>query len=483
MGIPSFFLVCKNNKRKVDNKICICNNRVTCKGGCSMQENKMGTMPVNKLLITMSLPIMVSMLIQALYNIVDSMFVAQISEDALTAVSLAFPIQNLMIAVSTGTGVGINALLARSLGQKNKEKASKAANNGLFLALLSSIAFMLLSFGGIEYFFKLQNTSAVVSEYGVQYLNICCIFSVGIFMQITYERILQATGRTFYTMITQGSGAIINIILDPIFIFGMFGMPKMGVAGAAIATVIGQLFAMVLSIYINHKVNHDVSVKFRGFRPDMETIKNIYVVGIPSIIMASISSVMTFGMNQILLVFNNTAAAFYGIYIKLQSFVFMPIFGLNNGLVPIISYNFGARNKERITQAIRLGCIYAVGLMLLGLVVFELFPAQLLSIFNASDKMIEIGVPGLRIISIHFALAGICIVLSSTFQALNHSMCSLIVSVARQLMVLLPVAFVLSLSNQLDLVWLSYPIAEFVSFGVSVFFFYRIYHNQIQYIQ
>lgn len=442
----------------------------------------MGKMPINKLLITMSLPIMISMVIQALYNIVDSMFVAQISEDALTAVSLAFPIQNLMIAVSTGTGVGINALLARSLGQKNRQNASRAANNGLFLALLSSLVFVGLSFGGIEYFFTLQNTNAQISAYGVQYLNICCIFSVGIFMQITFERILQATGRTFYTMLTQGSGAIINIILDPILIFGLFGFPKLGVAGAAYATVIGQLFAMGLSIFINHKVNHDVDVRIKGFKPDMETIRKIYVVGIPSIIMASLSSVMTFGMNQILLVFNNTAAAFYGIYIKLQSFVFMPIFGLNNGLVPIISFNYGARNKERITQTIKLGCIYAVGMMLAGLAVFELIPELLLSIFNASDKMIEIGVPGLRIISIHFILAGVSIVLSSAFQALNHSVCSLIISVARQLIVLLPVAYVLSLSNNLDLVWLSYPIAEVVSFATSMFFFYRIYHNQIKYI-
>ncbi|NBK98880.1 MAG: MATE family efflux transporter [Erysipelotrichia bacterium] len=447
-----------------------------------MQENKMGVMPINKLLITMSLPIMISMLIQALYNIVDSMFVAQINEDALTAVSLAFPMQNLMIAVSTGTGVGINALLARNLGQKNREGASKAASNGIFLAILSCLVFVLFGIFGTRAFFDMQNAGEQISEYGTQYLSICTIFSIGIFLQITFERILQATGRTFYTMLTQGSGAIINIILDPILIFGLLGLPAMGVAGAALATVIGQIVATLLSFYFNHKVNHDIDLQIRNFRPSLTTIKNIYKVGFPSIIMASISSLMTYGMNQILMGFTKTSAAFFGVYIKLQSFIFMPIFGLNNGLVPIISFNYGALKKKRIMDTIRLGIIYAVGIMCIGLALFELFPQFLLSFFNPSKQMLTIGVSGLRIIAIHFLLAGASIVLSTTFQALNHGTCSLIVSVARQLVVLLPVAYVMSLTGNVDLVWLAYPIAELVSLLLSIYFFYRIYQNQIRYI-
>lgn len=442
----------------------------------------MGVMPINKLLITMSLPIMISMLIQALYNIVDSMFVAQISEEALTAVSLAFPMQNLMIAVSTGTGVGINALLARNLGQKNRKGASNAANNGIFLGLISCFVFVLFGIFGSRYFFSMQNCGPIISEYGTQYLSICTIFSIGIFLQITFERILQATGRTFYTMITQGTGAVINIILDPILIFGLFGLPGLGVAGAAAATVIGQITAMLMAFYFNHKVNHDVDLEIHSFRPNLTTIKEIYRVGFPSIIMSSISSVMIFGMNQILLGFTKTSAAFFGVYIKLQSFIFMPIFGLNNGLVPIISYNYGAQNKQRILKSIRLGITYAVCIMAVGLIVFEFCPQLLLAIFKPSEQMLEIGVPGLRIIAMHFLLAGASIVLSTTFQALNHSSYSLIVSIARQLGVLLPVAYLMSLSGNLDLVWLAYPIAEAVSLLASIFFFYRIYHNQIQYI-
>lgn len=440
----------------------------------------MGVMPVNKLLITMSLPIMLSMLITALYNIVDSMYVAKINEDALTAVSLAFPLQNLMIAVSTGTGVGLNALLAKSLGEKNREKAGKAAENGIFLELMSSLAFVLFGIFGSKLFFEIQNPGAVIAEYGQQYLSICLIFSFGIFLQIAFERILQATGRTFHTMITQGCGAIINIVLDPIFIFGYFGLPELGVRGAAIATVVGQILAAMLGVYFNHKINHDVDLHLLGFKPDGKIIKEIYKVGIPSIIMASISSVMTFGMNQILLAIHKASATFFGIYIKLQSFVFMPIFGMNNGMVPIVSYNFGAQKKERILKAIQLGILYATGIMILGLFAFQLFPRQLLMIFDASDQLMEIGIPGLRIISIHFIFAGASIVFSSAFQALRHGMSSLIVSVARQLLVLLPVAYLMSLSGNVNMIWLSYPIAEFASLIICIFFFIRIYKTQIR---
>ncbi len=374
-----------------------------------MKENKMGIMPVNQLLITMSLPIMISMLIQALYNIVDSMFVAQISEDALTAVSLAFPIQNLMIAVSTGTGVGINALLARRLGQKRNNEANLTAENGILLGILSSIAFILFGLFFCHRFFEIQNTGSLISEYGTQYLSICTIFSFGIFLQITFERIIQATGRTFLTMITQGMGAIINIIMDPILIFGLFGFPTLGVRGAAIATVTGQIAAAMIAIFLNHHFNHDVHLNLKDFKPNFEIIKDIYKVGIPSIIMASISSIMTFGMNQILLSFQNTAAAFFGIYIKLQSFIFMPIFGMNNGMVPIVSYNYGASHKDRILKTIQLGISYASILMLVGLIAFQLFPTELLSIFNASDTLISIGIPGLRIISFHLSLVHYCL--------------------------------------------------------------------------
>lgn len=447
-----------------------------------MRENKMGVMPINRLLITMSLPMMVSMLIQALYNIVDSMFVAQISEEALTAVSLAFPMQNLMIAVSTGTGVGINALLARSLGAKNREEASRAANNGIFLLILSSVVFMIIGLFGSRAFFEMQNAGPEISEYGVQYLSICLLFSIGIFLQIAFERILQATGRTFFTMLTQGTGAIVNIILDPILIFGWFGLPALGVAGAAWATVIGQIVAMLMALVFNHKVNHDVDLQFRSFRPSLSVIKRIYQIGIPSIIMASISSVMTFGMNQILMGFTKTSAAFFGVYIKLQSFIFMPIFGLSNGLVPIISYNFGAQKKQRIVKAIRLGVIYASAMMFVGVVLFQAFPEALLSFFNPSAEMLKIGVPGLRIISLHFIFAGASIVLSTTFQALNHSSKSLIVSIARQLAVLLPVAFLMAQTGEIDYVWTSYPIAEVVSLAFCLFFFHKIYHQEIKYI-
>ena len=291
------------------------------------QENKMGVMPINRLLITMSLPMVISMLVQALYNVVDSMFVAMIGEDALTAVSLAFPIQSLMIAVSTGTGVGINALLSRSLGEKNFKEANRAAENGVFLGILSYLAFALFGVFFSRIFFETQTNDAQIIQYGTEYLMICTIFSLGIFMQITFERLMQSTGRTIYNMITQGTGAVINIVLDPILIFGLLGFPKMGVAGAAAATVIGQTVSMLMSFYFNEKKNVEIKLKVRGFRPNAKTIRNIYAVGFPSIIMQSISSVMTFGVNKILLMFSSTAVSVFGVYFKLQSFIFMPIFG------------------------------------------------------------------------------------------------------------------------------------------------------------
>lgn len=442
-------------------------------------ENKMGNMPVDRLLITMSLPMMISMLVQALYNIVDSIFVSRINEYALRAVSLAFPIQSLMIAVAVGTGVGINAFLSRTLGEKDFKKANTIAVNGIFIELVSYVIFVLVGIFVSRPFFASQTVIPEVREYGVVYLTVCCCASIGIFMQITFERLLQSTGRTMYTMITQGVGAVINLILDPILIFGLFGFPGLGVAGAAAATVIGQIAAAVLAVVLNLKANRELHISFRGFRPDMGLIGNIYKVGVPSIVMQAIGSVMTYGMNLILEAFG-AAQTVFGVYFKLQSFIFMPIFGLNNGMVPIIAYNFGAGSRERVVKTIKSSIAYAVGIMLVGLAVMEAFPAQLIGLFNASPELLEIGVPALRIICLSFCFAGYCIVVGSVFQALGNGVYSMIVSIARQLCVLLPVAWLFSLSGNVDLIWWSFPIAELVSLGLSTFFLIRIDRNVIR---
>lgn len=445
------------------------------------KENKMGIMPVPRLLITMSLPMMLSMLVQALYNIVDSMFVAKLSEDALTAVSLAFPVQTLMISISSGTGVGINALLSRSLGEKNVQSADRAANNGLFLAIVSCIVFAILGGFGSRLFFTLQTDNPEIVEYGTQYLSIITIFCAGIFLQITFERLMQSTGKTFYNMVTQGLGAIINIVLDPIMIFGLFGFPRLEVAGAAIATITGQIIAVCLSIFFNQTRNKEIHVSLRHFRPHKGTILTIYKVGLPSIVMQSIGSVMTFGFNKILLAFSSTAAAVFGVYFKLQSFIFMPVFGLNNGMIPIIAYNFGARKRSRITKTIRLSVFISMSIMAVGTVIFLTCPALLLSsLFNASDNMLAIGVPALKIISFHFLLAGYSIIISSTFQALGNGVYSLIVSAARQLFVILPVAYIFAKVAGLSAVWWSFPIAELVSVLLCTLLFIRIYKEKIK---
>ena len=439
------------------------------------QENKMGVMPIPKLLISMSLPMIASMLVQALYNIVDSMFVAQLNENALTAVSLAFPIQNLMIAVAAGTGVGINALLSKSLGEKNYEGANKIANNGILLAVLSSLIFAIAGFFGSRLFFEVQTSDPQIIEYGVEYMSVITIASIGIFMQITFERLLQSTGKTIFNMITQGTGAIINIILDPIFIFGWFGLPKMGVTGAALATITGQIIAAGMGVFFNRKFNKEIHVTMRGFRPCKETIGNIYKIGVPSILMQSIGSVTTFGMNNILLMFSSTAATVFGVYFKLQSFIFMPVFGLTNGMIPIVAFNYGAKNKKRIYQTIKLSVLIAVSIMAIGLLVFQLFPATLLSLFDASEHMLAIGVPALRTISLSFVFAGFCIVISSVFQALGNGVYSLIMSVARQLVVILPVAYGFAkIVGKVDAVWFAYPIAEIVSVLICVILLKRI---------
>lgn len=434
------------------------------------RENKMGVMPVNQLLISMSLPMMISMLVQALYNVVDSIFVSRISENALTAVSLAFPIQSLMIAIGAGTGVGINALLSRALGEKDYGKADKAAVNGVFLAVISYLIFLLVGAFAVTPFYLSQTQDAEIIEYGKQYLTIVCCLSFGMYTQFVFERLLQSTGKTFFTMITQGTGAIINIILDPILIFGLFGMPRMGVAGAAVATVIGQIVAGIIAIIINEKKNTEIKLHFKGFKPDGVIIGHIYMVGIPSIIMQAIGSLMTYGMNRILMVFSSTAAAVFGVYFKLQSFIFMPVFGLNNGMVPIIAYNFGAAKKDRLVKTIKLSILYAEAIMAVGFLIFQFFPLQLFAMFDASETMLSIGVPALRIISISFLLAGFAIICSSVFQALGNGIYSMLISIARQLVVLLPVAYLLSRLGNVNYVWWAFPAAELISLTMSVIF-------------
>ncbi|MBQ9334563.1 MAG: MATE family efflux transporter [Lachnospiraceae bacterium] len=439
-----------------------------------LEENKMGTMPINKLLITMSVPMMLSMLVQALYNVVDSVFVARIEEDALTAVSLAFPMQMLMMALGMGMGVGVNAMLSKSLGAGDRERVNKAATNGIFLAAVSYIVFLIVGLTLIRPFYETQIDNPNIVEYGVTYLTICTTLSFGIYSQIIFERLLQSTGMTFYNMITQMCGAVTNIILDPILIFGLLGAPRMGIAGAATATVAGQIVAGTLALIINLKVNKEIQISFKGFRPDMKVIKRIYSVGLPSIIMQSIGSVMVYGMNKILGVFSSTAVAVFGVYFKLQSFIFMPVFGLNNGMIPIIAYNYGAKNRRRMVRTMRIACIYAVAVMLVGVLIFEALPGELFALFDASEHMLSMGIPALRIIAVHFPIAAVCIIVGSTFQSLGNGIYSMLTSIMRQIVVLLPAAYLLARSGNVNNVWWSFPIAEVMSLLCTLYFLYRI---------
>ena len=444
-------------------------------------ENKMGVMPIKRLIITMSLPIMCSMLVQALYNVVDSVFVARLSEDALTAVTLAFPLQNLMIGVGAGTGVGVNAMLSRALGEKNFEKSDAAANTGVLLAFLSGMVFLLVGLFGAEAFIKTQTSDAVISEYGATYLGIVCTFSVGLFFQICFERLLQSTGKTVFSMMSQMTGAVVNIILDPVMIFGLFGCPAFGVAGAAYATVIGQSAAAILALFLNLRHNREITLKLsRILRPKAEYIRRIYAVGVPSILMMAIGSVMTYCMNRILITFSTTATAVFGAYFKLQSFFFMPVIGLNNGVIPVVAYNYGAGSRERINQAISFALRLAVTIMLIGLFIFETVPGTLLRLFDASEEMIVLGIPAMRIIALHFPIAAVCIVILSVFQALSVSYYSLFVSIGRQLVILIPAAWLLSKLGRVNLIWLAFPIAETVSVTIALIFFKRVYGRIIQ---
>lgn len=456
----------------------------------SLKENKMGVRPVGRLLFTMALPMALSMLVQALYNVVDSAFVSKISDvnqDALNAVSLAFPVQNIMIGVATGIAVGVNALLSRGLGEKNQEEVNRSALNGLFLALCGTVLAALFGIFGAEAFMRSQTHNQAVIDYGTTYIRIITIVSFGIFGEIIFERLLQSTGRTVYTLITQGTGAVINIILDPILIFGLCGMPRMEVAGAAVATVVGQIVAFLLALILNRRKNPDVHLKLRGFRPEGKMIRRILGIGVPSMIMVAIGSLMYYGFNRILMRFEavqiglgELGTAVFGAYFKLQSFIFMPVFGINNAVLAIAAFNYGARKPKRIIQVIRCGALGAACLMLLGVAAFQLFPEKLLALFNANEQMLSVGIPALRRLSLPFVFAGPCIIFGGVFQALGKSVYSMITSIARQLVVLLPAAFLLSLTEEIAAVWFAFPIAEIASLITSVVMMLILYRKKIK---
>ena len=446
----------------------------------TLQENKMGVMSEGKLLMNMALPMIASMLVQALYNVVDSIFVSQVSESAVTALSLAFPIQNMQIGFAVGIGVGVNSLLSKSLGERNQEAANRAAGNGLILMLIVTVLFMAFGLFGVRPYYEMQSTVRETVEGGIAYSKICCILTVGVFLSILGERLLQSTGRTVYTMITQSTGAIINIILDHILIHGWFGAPAMGIAGAAVATVIGQWAAAVMVWFFNFKFNPEVQLGLRYLRLDGKTVRQILTVGVPSIVMNGIGSVMNFGMNQILQGFTETATGVFGVYFKLQSFFFMPLFGLNNATISIIAYNYGAKKPKRITRTLKIACSVAFGLMMAGFLAFQLVPDVLLGLFNPSDAFLSIGRAALRTISWSFPVAAFCIVLGASFQALGNGIYTTITSLCRQMLVLLPVAYLLSLTGDVEKVWLSFIVAEFASAAATYYFFRRIYREKIQ---
>ena len=445
-----------------------------------LRENKMGVMRVGRLLANMALPMIASMLVQALYNIVDSIYVSQISESAVTALSLAFPIQNLQVGFAIGIGVGINSLLSKSLGQKNQENANLAAGNGCTLVLTAAALVMLFGIVGVRPYFEMQSSVTETVEGGITYARIICLFTAGMYVQMTMERLLQSTGRTFHSMIVQATGAITNIILDPIFIFGWFGLPAMGIAGAAIATVIGQWLGAILGIILNVKCNPDVRFALHYFRLKKAIVSPILAVGIPAIIMNGISSIMNFGMNQIFQAFNETATGVFGIYYKLQSFFFMPLFGMNGATISIIAYNYGARKPERMMKTLKIALSAALALMTTGLLAFQLIPQVLLGMFNPSEEFLRIGCSALRIISWHFPVAALCIILGASFQALGNGIYSTVTSLTRQLVVLLPAAYLLSLTGNVDNVWWAFPIAEVFSAIATGYFFLKLYRQKVK---
>ena len=446
--------------------------------------NKMGTMPLGKLLFNMALPMIIAMIVQALYNVVDSIYVSQISPSAVTALSLAFPIQNIQIGFATGIGVGVNSLLSKSLGENNQDTANRAAGNGVFLVGVVTVLFALFGIFGARPYFAVQSEVAETVEGGAIYTAICCCGALGIFVEVLGERLLQSSGRTVYTLLTQGTGAVVNILLDPVFIFGVewLGIPAMGIAGAAIATVIGQWIAGILAVIFNLTRNPEVQFGWKYLKPSAAAIRPILMVGIPSIVMVAIGSVMNFSMNQILqgLDPTETATGVFGIYFKLQSFFFMPLFGINNATISIAAYNYGARNPKRITGTLLRSAVTAMCVMLLGLAAFQLLPDVLLGIFNPTAEFLRIGRSALRIISLAFPMAAIGIALSASFQALGNGIYSTITSLCRQMLVLLPAAWLLSLTGEVTLVWWAFPIAEVVSVAVTLFFYRRIYRQKIK---
>ena len=433
-------------------------------------SNSMGSMPVGKLLATTAIPMMVSMLVQALYNIVDSLYVSQLNVDALNAVSLAFPLQTLMIGFGIGTAVGTNAVLSRYLGAKRFDDANRSANTGILLSVLTYLLFAVIGLAFSRTFYAVQTDNQRIIDYGTSYSMICLSLSLGFFIQSTFERMLTATGKSYLAMICQTVGAVTNIVLDPVFIFGLGPIPKMEVAGAAVATVIGQFVAGIMATVLVLKKVPDVKPEIRKMRWDAPIVKDIYRIGIPSIVMQCISSVMNFAMNLILISFTEIATAVFGVYYKLQSFIFMPVFGLNNGMVPIISYNYGAKKPDRLWKTVKLSTIVAVAIMTIGLIAFETIPGPLLSLFNADAEMLDIGSKALRIIAIHFPLAGFCIIAGSVFQAVGNPAHSVITSVCRQMVVILPAAYLLGKLGGLDAVWFAFPIAELVSLTLSTIF-------------
>ena len=438
--------------------------------GNTLDSRRMGEMQEGRLLIKMAVPMMLSMLVQALYNVVDSIYVAMVSEDCLSALSLAFPAQNIMIGLATGTGVGVSSLISRALGRSDREEASKTAGTAIFLCFCCWALMALFGIFGVDAFVRSQTKVESIRTYADSYLRIVTTASLFVYLEVCAERFLQSTGLTRYSMWTQIIGAVTNIILDPFFIFGWLGLPAMGTAGAAIATVIGQAFGAFSGFLFHIRKNREVPLTLGDIRPTGRIIGSIYRIGFPSILMMGIGSITNYLMNIILGAFTSTAVAVYGVYFKIQSFFFMPVFGLNNAMIPVIGYNYGAGKKERIYRTIRFGALYASCFMLLGLLAFQLLPAQLLSIFSPSEMMLSIGVKALRRISWHFIFAGFCIVAGSACQALDCSLYSLFVSVLRQVLALIPAAWLLSLTGDVNNVWWCFPIAEIVSVIASAFF-------------
>jgi len=445
-----------------------------------LEENKMGTMPVLPLIFSMALPAMFSMLVQALYNIVDSIFISQYDPvNALAAVSLAYPVQMLIISVAVGTGVGLNSLISRRLGEGRQEEANAAATHGIFLGLASGLVFLVFGVFFVRPFFEAFSDNAVLVEMAIQYTRICTVCSFGVFIECGLEKTLQATGDMIHPMQFLLTGAITNIILDPIMIFGYLGFPELGVTGAAVATVLGQLLAMAYALWVALRKSHLVKIDLRGFRPNGKIIKDIYTVGFPSIVMQSIGSVLTAGMNLILISFSDVAVSVMGIYFKLQSFVFMPVFGLNQGVMPIMGYSYGARKKARLLEALKWGVCIAAAIMVIGTLLFWAIPDRLMGLFNPTPELLELGVPALRIISLSFIPAAFGIMFGTIFQATGCGVRSLIISILRQLVVILPVAWYLARFG-VGYVWYAFPTAEIVSIGASVLFFLDLYKRRIK---